>query len=53
VNEKVRDSGVETDVVKLSPSILAAIFGESPTVAAAMDRLRAGVKRLEKQTQRI
>jgi ribulose-phosphate 3-epimerase len=30
-----------------------AIFGESDEVAAAMDRLRAGIKQGEKQTQRV
>ena len=54
------DGGIDADTAPLAVAAGAnvlvagtAIFGESETVAAAMDRLRAGITRWEKQPQQI
>src|SRR2546422_10698110 len=54
------DGGIDAETAPLAAAAGAnvlvagtAIFGESETVAAAMDRLRAGITRWEKQPQQI
>jgi ribulose-phosphate 3-epimerase len=54
------DGGIDAETAPLAVAAGAnvlvagtAIFGESDEVAAAMDRLRAGIKQGEKQTQRV